>query len=112
MPDLAALAPKLTAGQLSEHARLYGVYRDLRARALSGADLRELEEFARLPAVNADPLLWAPALQLAGYAHAARGEWRQAQRHYASVAGRGKVRGCKVGGGASAAARLADPAGR
>jgi len=48
------------------------------------AEVKEVEDFARFVAL--DPALWAPALQLAAYLHAARGEWRAAQRYDASIA--------------------------
>ena len=111
-PDHLALSRKLDAGQLPEHARLYRRYLSLRERAVAGGEVREVEEFARLPAVQQDPLLWAPALQLAGYLHAARGDWREAQRFEASLLGGCKVRGCVVENEAIALDELADLAGR
>src|SRR5205823_5280055 len=75
---------------------LYALYRSLRDRAMTGASVREVEEFARLPRVQIDPLLWAPALQLAAYVHGARGEWREVQKYDASIAGACKVRGCSI----------------
>lgn len=111
-PDHLALSGKLNPGQLAEHARLYRTYLSLRARALGKGEVRAIEEFARLPAVQQDPLLWAPALQLAGYVHAARGDWREAQRYQASLAGACKVRGCTVENEAIALDELADLAGR
>ena len=111
-PDYLALSARLTAGQLPEHARLYRIYRSLREHALTKGDVREVEEFARLPAVQQDPLLWAPALQLAGYLHAVRGDWREAQRYQASLLDACKVRGCTVENEAIALDELADLAGR
>src|SRR5262249_12492004 len=112
MPDLLALSRKLSPSGLTEHARLYGIYRSLRDRAFSGAVVREVEEFARLPRVQADPLLWAPALQLAAYVHGARGDWRQGQRYDASIAGACRVRGCSLANEAIALDELADVAQR
>src|SRR5207249_7825309 len=86
-PDLLALQRRLSqlgAAQLEEHARLFRLYSTLREKAVAGsADVKEVEEFSRFVAL--DPALWAPALQLAAYVHAARGEWRAAQRYEASI---------------------------
>ena len=112
MPDLIALARKLPVAELPEHARLYALYRSLRDRAMTGASVREVEEFARLPRVQIDPLLWAPALQLAAYVHGARGEWRKVQKYDASIAGACKVRGCSIANEAIALDDLADVAQR
>ena len=111
-PDHRALAGRLADGQLAEHARLYRTYRALRERALAKGEVREVEEFARLPSVQNDPLLWAPALQLAGYVHAARGDWREAQRFEALLAAACRLRGCTVESEAIALDELADLAGR
>ncbi|MCA1826021.1 MAG: CHAT domain-containing protein [Myxococcales bacterium] len=112
MPDLLALARKLSPSELPEHARLYVLYRSLRDRAMSGGDVREVEDFARLPRVQADPLLWAPALQLAAYVHGARGQWREVEKYDASIAGACRVRGCSTANEAIALDELADVAQR
>ncbi|HEX9578713.1 MAG TPA: CHAT domain-containing protein, partial [Myxococcales bacterium] len=113
-PDLLALQRKLsqlTLGRLEEHARLYRLYQSLRGRAVAGtADVKEVEEFSRFVAL--DPALWAPALQLAAYVHAARGDWRAAQRYDASIALGCPARGCALENQAIALDELADAAGR
>ena len=114
--DLSTLAARLarfTPLQLDEHKRLFGVWAELRGRIVAGkAQPAEAEELSRLRAVVSDPVLWAPALQLAGYAHAARGEWRAAQRFDASLAQACPARGCPVETQAIALDELADLAAR
>src|SRR5260370_34198907 len=113
MPDLLALGQKLDSPRRDHHARLYKVYISLRARAVSGAaQAAEVQDFARLAAVQADPLLWSASLQLAGYLHAARGDWRAAQPYESSVAGACRVRGCAIEVEAIALDELADFAAR
>lgn len=109
-PDLLALSRKLQPPELPEHAKLYALYRSLRDKAVSSADAREVEDFARLPRVQMDPLLWAPALQLVAYVHGARGEWRAVQKIDASIAGACRVRGCSMTNEAIALDELADGA--
>ncbi len=111
-PDLLAIARNLKDAQLPEHIRLYKLYISTKERALSGEGPREADDFAQLPAVQADPLLWAPALQLAGYAFAARGDWREAQRRELQLAASCRTRGCAAENEAIALDELAELAGR
>lgn len=109
MPDLLALAGKLEPRRIARHAELYQLYKQLRDRAVQGsAAPAELDAFAKGAEVQADPLLWSAALELAGYLHAARGEWRAAQPFEAAVAGGCEARGCATEVEAIALDELAD----
>ena len=88
---LAAPVARQTSDELSRHGERWKRYLAVRERALrGGADPLEAEAFATSGEVTADPLLWAPALQLAGYVRQSRGEWRAAERFDAAI-----VRGCR-----------------
>ena len=109
MPDLLALARRLDARRIGRHSELYQIYKQVRERALQGsAAPAEVDAFAKGAEVQADPLLWSAALELAGYLHAARGEWRAAQPFEAAVAAGCKTRGCAAEIEAIALDELAD----
>ena len=114
--DLAALldaqASRATV-QLAAHAAHWQRYVRLREKAVGGSlPASDALDFAREPGVARDPLLWAPALQLAGYVSRAKGSWREAQRLDLEVL-RGCERSpCAVETQAIALDELAEAAGR
>lgn len=110
---LAALAARQPASGLAQHGERWKRYLALRERAVRGAvDPAEAEQFATSPQVAADPVLWAPALQLAGFVQQARGQWRAAERFVAAVAQGCRKQPCAVENEAIALDELADAAGR
>lgn len=113
LQQLAKRLARLPDPALEEHGRLFQVYLELRGRVMGGkAEAQEVEEFSRLPRVTADPVLWAPALQLAAYVHEARGEFKSAERFVRSLASACRVRGCAVEHEAIALDEAADAAAR
>jgi len=113
-PDLLALQRKLsqlTPAQMEEHTRLHHLYATLRDQAAAGkADVAEVEEFARYVAL--DPVLWAPALQLAADVHRSRGDLGAVGRFEGSIASACPMRGCAAEDEAVAADALAKAAAR
>jgi len=113
-PDLLALQRKLsqlTPAQMEEHARLHHLYATLREQAAAGkADVAEVEEFARY--VVLDPMLWAPALQLAADVYRSRGDLGAVGRFEASIASACPMRGCAAEDEAVAVDALAKAAAR
>lgn len=114
--DLVALAGRLSArppAQLEGRARRWERYLALREAAVAGRlDPGAADAFAAEPLVAGDLLLWAPARQLAGFAHQVRGDWLRAARDDAEIAAGCARRGCAVENEAIALDELADAAGR